>query len=297
MTTGADSLRLQGFGLTDVGLVREGNEDAFFVSEQQGLFIVSDGMGGQRAGALASAMTIQALPGQIMAERLAATSENTSQPAQSVAVGLVRAIGFVNDMLLDKTKGHPEVKGLGATVVVAFRAENGVLALAHLGDSRAYLMRDGYLERLTSDHTVAEMLFQAGRISRRQLSSHPTRHTLTRHIGKVNCPAADTSLLPLRPGDRVLLCTDGLTGMLKDREIGTMLWQIEDQEQACRSLIDGANKAGGHDNITVVIVDVGERQRPRGRRREKIVVRRKRGRSLTVFQSDEKHEERTMLQI
>lgn len=282
MNTGADPFRLGACGLSDVGRVRETNEDAFSVSEQQGLFIVSDGIGGARAGSLASAMTVQALPLQISAERLA-RDVVTPVGAQSAVIGeLVSAIGFVNDMLLDKTRDHPEVKGLGATVVVGLYAGDGVLALAHLGDSRAYLMRRGYLERLTSDHSVPEMLFQVGHINRRQLRRHPSRHVLTRHIGNVDCPPADAVLLPMQPGDRILLCTDGLTGMLKDREIGTILWETEDGEAACRLLIDRANEAGGRDNITAVIVDVEEPCRRRGRRRRRVIVRRKVGRSLVM---------------
>ena len=191
-------------------------------------------------------------------------------------------------MLLVKTRDHPEVKGLGATVVAGLYAGGGVLALAHLGDSRAYLMRGGYLERLTSDHTVAEMLLQTGHIRRRQLRLHPSRHVLTRHVGKEDCPSADAIQLSLEPGDRILFCTDGLTGMLGDRTIGTILWETEEREVACQLLIDRANEAGGRDNITVIIVDVGEPQLLHRRRR--VVVRRAVGRPLVMPQYSPKQE-------
>lgn len=281
MSKTTDQFRLRAFGISAAGRVREANEDAFYVSEPQGLFIVSDGMGGVRAGSLASAMIVQALPLQVSAERLARDVDALVSAQTAVAEGLVRAIGLVNDMLLDKTRDYPEVKGLGATVVVGVYAEDGVLVIANLGDSRAYLMRHGYLERLTADHNVAEMLFQAGHISRRQRHRHPSRHLLTRHIGMEDCPAADVALLSLRPGDRILLCTDGLTGMLKDREIGTILWETEEREAACQLLLDRANEAGGSDNITAVIVDVDEPRSRLGRRRRKVVVRRTVGRSLS----------------
>jgi protein phosphatase len=296
MSTNAEPFRFRAYGLSDIGREREANEDAFFVSEQQGLFIVSDGMGGQQAGALASAMTVQALPLQVSAERMA-LDLGTLAAAPAVAIGLVRAIGFVNDMVLDKTQGHPEVKGMGATVVAALYAGDGFLALAHLGDSRAYLMRREYLERLTSDHTVAEMLFQAARISRRQMRRHLSRHTLTRHIGKEDCPAADVALLSLKLGDRILLCTDGLTGMLKDREIGNILWDTEDRETACRLLIDHANNAGGRDNITVIILDAGEPLRQHARRGRRVIVRRTVGRSLVMPQYEQKREEDMFLSM
>ena len=280
MSVGADPFRLRAFGLSDIGRVRETNEDAFSVQEQPGLFIVSDGMGGVRAGALASTMTVQALPVQFSEERLPHKVGRGIVAQVAVANGFVRSIGRVNEILLDKTREHPQVKGLGATVVAGLWLGNGTLFLANLGDSRAYLMRRGVLERLTKDHTVAEMLFQTGRINRRQLRRHPARQVLTRHMGMENCPAADTGLLPLHPGDRILLCTDGLTGMIKDREIGNILWETTDRQAACRLLIDRAKEAGGRDNVTAVILDVGEPQGRRGHRRQKVVIRRAIGRSL-----------------
>jgi PPM family protein phosphatase len=287
----AEPPRLRACGLSDVGRVREVNEDAFFVSEQQGLFIVSDGMGGARAGALASAMTVHTLPLQVSAERLARNvSAPGSVPAEAAA-GLVCAIGFINDTLLDKTRDQAEVKGLGATVVAGLYAEDGVLVLAHLGDSRAYLLRRGYFERLTLDHTVAEMLFQAGHIGRRQLRRHVSRHVLTRHIGKEDCAAADAALLRMEAGDRILFCTDGLTGMLKDSEIGAILWEIEERESSCRLLIDRANAAGGRDNITAVILDFDEPRPRRDRQRRRVIVRRTIGRSLAMAQHGQGREE------
>ena len=286
MNARAEPFRLRACGRSDPGCVREANEDAFYVSEEQGLFIVSDGMGGARAGSLASAMIVQTLPSQVFAERRVRNADlpDVVQAAQD----LTRAIGFGNDLLLVKTRDHPDVKGLGATVVAGLYAGGGMLALAHLGDSRAYLMRGGYLERLTSDHTVAEMLLQTGHISRRQLRLHPSRHVLTRHVGKEDCPPADAIQLLLQPGDRILFCTDGLTGMLGDRTIGTILWETEEREAACRLLIDRANEAGGRDNITVIIVDMGEPHLLHRRRR--VVVRRAVGRPLVAPQYSPKQE-------
>ncbi len=279
VSDGGDRVALRASGLSDGGRVRSDNEDAFLVSEQQGLFIVSDGLGGQPAGALAAAMTVQTLPLQLSAARQARRGAEP-EVAQSLADELVHAIASVNDIVLDGTRGHPEVRGLGATVVAALHASNDMLALAHLGDSRAYLMRRGCLERLTSDHTLAELLLEQGRIDRRQLRRHPARSMLTRHIGKEDCPPADAAWLPLRLGDRILLCTDGLTGMLSDRDIGTILWETDSPEAVCQLLIDSANRAGGRDNVTVLVIDVTGPGKPRGRRRRRVVVRRRVGRSL-----------------
>ncbi|HPO14079.1 MAG TPA: protein phosphatase 2C domain-containing protein [Candidatus Hydrogenedentes bacterium] len=296
MPAAADLFQLYAFGATDVGRRREANEDAFFVSEEQGLFIVSDGMGGAPAGDLASAAVVQTLPLQVAAKRMAWILGKAPDP-QNVGEGLVQAIGYVNDMLLEKTRGIPESEGLGATVVAGLYAGQGVLAVAHLGDSRAYLLRNGYFELLTNDHTMANMLFRAGRISRDELLRHPARHVLTRHIGMDDCPAADIGLLPLSAGDRILFCSDGLTGMLQDEEIGTILTNNKDREEACRHLIARANEEGGVDNITVVIVDVEGPEPFAEQRSQKIVVRESIGQSLAGSHEEKKQEEDAFLQL
>jgi len=282
------SIRFSAYGQSDVGNVCEPNADAFTISEQLGLFIVSDGIGERKAGALISAMMIQALHLQIRAERLARKIESSLSSA-AVSEGLVRAIGFVNDMLLDKTKGIPELKGVGATVVVAYYAEDGLMALAHLGNSRAYLLRHGYFERLTSDHISDKILCQTEQTGNQQKEKYPSGHTLTRHVGKEECVSADVASLPLEAGDRILLCTEGLTSMIKDREIGTILWETENRKSACQLLIARAKKEGGIDNITVLIVDVEDiRQR---RRRKRIIVRRKIGRSFLILDKNQNSKE------
>lgn len=266
---------LRASGLSDRGLLREENEDAFFLSEDQGLYLVSDGMGGQKAGGLASQMVAQVLPLQVQAGSL---TQSIGGGVDAAGRLLSSSIGIVNEMLLDKTRDLPEAQGLGATVTSLLKTDTG-LALAHLGDSRAYLMRRGFLERLTKDHTVADLLLEAGQISRRQFRKHPGRNMLTRHIGMKDCPAPDAAVLHVRPGDRLLLCTDGLSGMLKDREIGRILWETPDRELACRQLIERANEEGGRDNITVAILDVVRPAPRKGKRRKKVVVRRAVGRS------------------
>lgn len=276
MNTRKDQFRLQACGQSDSGCLRESNEDAFYVSEQQGLFIVSDGMGGGQGGSLASALIVRTLPLQLSAEGLGRNLNQADLGPPAVTDTLIRAISVTNDLLLDSTRTHPEVAGLGATVVVGLYAGSGVFALAHLGDSRAYLLRAGYFQQLFTDHTMTEMLLQRGHITRRQARSHPGRHVLTCYIGKEDCPAAGTIRLSLEPGDRILLCTDGLTNMLNDRTIGTILLETEQRQTACQLLIGSANEAGGLDNVTVIIVDIGE-PLPRQEHRP-LVVRRTVGR-------------------
>lgn len=272
----SSSHKLRSAGLSDRGKRREENEDAFFLSDDAGLYVVSDGMGGRQAGGLASRMVVELLPRQIQAQK---PPPPTRRGPEAAARLLARSIGIVNEMLLDKTRDLPNARGLGATVTALLETKAG-LALGHLGDSRAYLMRNGVLERLTKDHTVADLLLEAGQIAKRQFRNHPGRHMLTRHIRLEDCPAPDTGLLNVRPGDRLLLCSDGLTGMLKDREIGKILWETADRERACRLLIERANEEGGKDNITAVIVDALGPAAHKGTRGRKVVVRHAVGRSL-----------------
>jgi len=243
------------FGMMDVGLHRSALEDAFFISEEEGLFIVSDGVGGAVAGGLASTITVRTLPIKLSETcgKLSYTDENESF-VKANALG--HAVDDVRNLLLEKTQHYPSVKGLGATVVAGYYAGKGMMAFTHLGDSRAYLLRDGILERLTEDHTVADTLYKTGRISREQLLKHPDRHILTRYIGMRECTETEVFLLQLKSNDRLLFCTDGLTGMVSERTIGTLLLNNDSREKVVAMLITAANNAGGHDNITAVVVDV-----------------------------------------
>lgn len=248
-------LQFAAYGEMDVGLHRTALEDAFFICEEKGLFVVSDGVGGTVAGGLASTITVRMLPLKLneVCGSLEYAQENESI-AKAVILG--RTVDDVRNLLLEKTSNQPAVKGLGATVVAGYYVGNSTMALTHLGDSRAYLLRDGVLERLTQDHTVAQMLYQMGHITKEQLMCHPDRHILTRYVGMKESIATQVVLLPLQKKDRLLFCTDGLTDMLSEKEIGAILSNCEAREQAARSLIAAANDAGGHDNITVVVVDV-----------------------------------------
>lgn len=261
-------------GITDVGNVRPNNEDAFFIDEEAGLMIVSDGMGGQQAGEVASRIAIEALPGQVAAARMTGGIGGVDSGAEL----LVQAIGVLGELMFEKSQEHPTLAGMGATIVACLVVE-GSLAIAHLGDSRAYLLRGNSLERLTEDHTVAELLRQAGAITKGKVKNHLARHVLRKYLGMENCPPADAGILKLEPGDRILLCTDGLTGMVDDRGIGQLLLDEPDTQKACERLVELAKEAGGEDNITVVIADFDNASR-NGKRQAKVIVKSKTGRSL-----------------
>lgn len=261
-------------GQTDVGKVRGNNEDAFFIDAKSGVLIVSDGMGGQQAGEVASRIVVEALPRQIATARL---SGGLATPDHAAHV-LVQSLGILTETVFEQSQEFPELMNMGATVVVGVVIENS-LVIAHLGDSRAYLLRNGGFERLTKDHNMAELLLEAGMISTRQFRNHPGQYQLRRFVGMKDCPAADAGILSLQPGDRILMCSDGLSGMVDDRTIGQVLLDEPDAAAACHRLIDMANDAGGQDNITVGIADVSA-EGGTADKRDKVAVRRAVGQSL-----------------
>lgn len=248
-------LQFSATGRLDVGLHRTRLEDALYISEEQGLFIVSDGMGGAVAGDLASTITVKTLPLKLQ-EECKKLHYSDAEESMLKAKALGRVVDAVKLLLLEKTMNQPAAKGLGATVVAGYYVGHAAMALTYLGDSRAYLLRNATLECLTQDHTVANVLYQAGRINEAELRHHPSRHVLTRYVGMKDCPSAEVMLLPLQENDRILLCTDGLTSMITEDEIGIILADNDSTEQAASELIASANAAGGHDNVTVIVVDV-----------------------------------------
>ncbi|HEX2372716.1 MAG TPA: Stp1/IreP family PP2C-type Ser/Thr phosphatase [Actinomycetota bacterium] len=241
-------MRLSSFAGSDVGRTRSGNEDSYFCGRT--VFAVADGLGGHQGGEVASAAAVAplaALDGREFAD--------PDQAAEALAV----AIREANSAILDRAAGDPGLWGMGTTMTAAAVAGDSHLQLAHVGDSRAYLLRDGDLEQLTTDHTVVGELVRRGRLTPEQAAIHPERSILTRAVGLDPRVLVDTpDPVGLRPGDQVLLCSDGLTEAVADARIAELLSAGADGETACRSLIDAANTAGGPDNITVVLIRVDE---------------------------------------
>jgi len=239
-------MRLSSFAGTDVGLTRSGNEDSYFCGRT--VFAVADGLGGHQGGEVASATAVEPLA--------ALDGRDFAEPAEA-AQALAAAIREANSAILDRAAGDPALWGMGTTVTAAAVAGDRFLALAHVGDSRAYLLRAGALGQLTTDHTVVGELVRRGRLSPEQAAVHPERSILTRAVGLDPGITVDTpDPLELERGDRVLLCSDGLTETVRDDRIATLLAEHEDGHEACRGLIDAANAAGGPDNITVVLLHV-----------------------------------------
>ena len=240
-------MRLSSFAGTDVGLARSGNEDSHLRGRT--VFAVADGLGGHQGGEVASAMAV---------EPLAALDGRAFADAHQAAEALAEAIREANLAILRRARSDPELWGMGTTVTAAAVAGDRVLQLAHVGDSRAYLLRaDAPLRQLTTDHTVVAELVRQGRLTPQQAASHPERSILTRAVGlDPNVQVEQPAPLGLQPGDQVLLCSDGLTETVADEQLAEVLAGQADGDDACRALIAAANAAGGPDNTTVVLLRV-----------------------------------------
>ncbi|WP_433465563.1 Stp1/IreP family PP2C-type Ser/Thr phosphatase [Spirillospora sp. CA-128828] len=237
---------------SDVGMLREGNEDSAYAGAH--LLAVADGMGGHVGGEIASAAAIEAL-----------RALDKDLPATELLAALEHTVKAANDNLHRIVESDPALQGMGTTLTAMLWAGNQV-ALVHIGDSRAYLLRDGSLFQITHDHTLVQSLVDEGRISPDEAASHPQRSLLLRALDGRGEVDPDLSLREAKVGDRYLLCSDGLSGVVTAETIFQVLTDVDDPEQAVRQLIDLANRGGGPDNITCVVADVVdlERQPPTG---------------------------------
>jgi PPM family protein phosphatase len=229
-------------GLTDTGRRRRQNEDAFVCDPP--LFAIADGMGGAQAGELAS--------------RLAAAAIEEAAPAVSDEEDVVGVVRAANARIFERSLRDPAVAGMGTTATVALVDEHtGMLTLAHVGDSRAYRYRDAKLEQLTTDHSLVAELVRSGRLTEAEAAVHPHRSVITRALGTEADVEVDTRTLDVAPGDLVLLCSDGLSAMVRDDEIARVLEATAgDPHEAAETLIRAANAAGGEDNFTVVLFEI-----------------------------------------
>jgi serine/threonine protein phosphatase PrpC len=240
-------------GLSHVGHLRTANEDRWFADPRQGLYLVADGIGGSSAGGLASRIVAEVLP-RLLWSRLQG-AENGACP--DLAEQVSAALSELSERLREESRGVMGLTGMGSTVVlVLLRGRKAVVA--HMGDSRAYLLRAGRLDQLTKDHTIAQLLVDHGELAPEEAASHPARGHLTRFVGMVSEALPETETFELRPGDRLLLCSDGLTCMLTAEEIRDILSRKAALDDTCQQLIDAANQSGGKDNVTAVIVAVAE---------------------------------------
>ena len=228
---------------SDIGRARERNEDSYLVEDP--LFAVADGMGGHRGGAVASSLALETLQSVLRGD----------QAAPGV---LVEEIKEANQRVLDRGLSDRELRGMGTTLTALFTDDDKV-HIAHIGDSRAYLLRDGSLKQLTEDHSLVQRMVMEGKLKPEEAERHPQRSILTKALGVDPEIEPDTMTIdPVLPGDRLLLCTDGLTSMVQTDGIEEILKGEPDPQDAADRLVDQANDAGGEDNITVVVIDFVE---------------------------------------
>jgi protein phosphatase len=228
--------------VTDPGRRRRRNEDSYFLEPP--LFAIADGMGGAQAGEIASRLAIVAL-------KEAGGQEGGEQ-------AIVDLIQEANRRVYDRSSTDPNTSGMGTTITVAL-AEDEHVAFGHVGDSRAYLIRDASMEQLTEDHSLVNELLKTGRLSREEAESHPQRSVITRALGTDPDVDVDTFTIAAKTGDLFLLCSDGLTDMVDEEWILDVVERNrQDMDGALRALVNAANKAGGEDNITVVAFEIAD---------------------------------------
>jgi serine/threonine protein phosphatase PrpC len=227
---------------TDTGRQRRGNEDSAFARAP--VFVVADGMGGAQAGEVASQMAVETFEAGLPEE---------GTPEERLAEVVRAANRRIHELSLAEHEHH----GMGTTLTAAY-LDGGYVAIAHVGDSRAYLFRDGQLARLTQDHSLVEELRQRGKLTEEEAAEHPQRSIITRALGPEPEVQVDTSSQAVRSGDVLLLCSDGLTSMISEQQIGQILASAPSLKAAADELINSANAAGGKDNITVVLFRVEE---------------------------------------
>jgi len=253
---------IEAFGLTDVGKKRKHNEDALAFDKEDGLFVVADGMGGHAAGEVAAKITVETIGEFIAATR---QKEEATWPfkynhelnfnSNRLAVAIEKA----NERVMAAVAAQPWLKGMGTTVVAGLLNEK-ILSLAHVGDSRAYLYRQGELTLLTDDHSWVQEQVSAGILTEEEAKTHPLKNVVTRALGGGPSVSPDLREMEFTPGDAFLFCSDGLTTMLSDEEIRDTVSAARDKDprELCEALIEHANEKGGVDNITVVLVRIKE---------------------------------------
>ena len=245
---------------THPGIRRTSNEDAFCSRPDLGLFIVADGMGGHVAGEVASKIAVDAIEafiGETASEESGLTWPHPVDPALGVdGSRLKSAFHLANRRLADEVAAAIDLRGMATTASTVLLKDDSKAMLAHVGDSRIYLFRDNELERMTDDHSWVEEQMRAGLLSALEARQHPWRNVVTRALSGGEDPEVDVKAVELQPGDRLLLCSDGLSSVVTDERIEEILRAQPVPTEACQALVDEANGAGGPDNVTTLILQI-----------------------------------------
>ena len=230
--------------ISDRGLVRQANEDSYIASPSQGLFVICDGMGGHRAGGVASRLVVEVF-NQIMAS----TAPDCPKDI------LRRCIIQANLLILTRGMENPEWHGMGTTVTAALLQDKH-LTVANVGDSSLYLLRGEFIRKITRDHTLAEEMVKDGLLKPEEIRSSHFNHILTRALGVEEEVEIDYFEEDLQPGDGMVLCSDGLSDLLTEADLAGIMQQHPDLSEAARALVKAALDRGGHDNVTVILVRI-----------------------------------------
>jgi PPM family protein phosphatase len=244
------SIAWEAEGISDVGRVRQGNEDAFLLDARRGVFLVADGMGGHAAGEVASA-----LAAETAADALARAVDEGAA-AEALPAVMTEAFHRAQERIALASDEDPRTRGMGTTLTACVLTPRGECVVGHVGDSRAYLLSGDSFEQLTVDHTWVQRELAAGRLRAEAVRRHPLAHILTRVLIAEVRESPDILTLRVYPGDLLLLASDGLTGMLEDVELARLLRLPAPLSELARALVDHANAHGGVDNVTAVIVRV-----------------------------------------
>ncbi|WMI80425.1 Stp1/IreP family PP2C-type Ser/Thr phosphatase [Anaerotignum sp. MB30-C6] len=244
---------MKAVGISDIGKCRKNNEDAFYVpsctDDIQNLFIVADGMGGCNAGEVASRYAIDSFLYYIRQER-------DTHCQEDIPDLLTEAMVASNKAVYEKSNSGREFAEMGTTLVAA-AVQDGKIFVAYVGDSRAYLFRKKELNPLTTDHSYVMELVKVGSITREEAATHPKRNIITRAVGIKETVETDAIVENAMKGDILLLCTDGLSGMLSDKDMAEIIGKRMTLEKKAQRLVEMANERGGYDNISLILVDVG----------------------------------------
>jgi serine/threonine protein phosphatase PrpC len=249
-------MEIKAHGQTHVGRQRQHNEDTFLVADDAMLFLVADGMGGHAAGEIASRIAVDSI-----SEFILHTKEDDGtwphaydEQFKRSTNRLMAAVRLANTRVLEAMRKDARLRGMGTTVVACL-ADGETMSVAHVGDSRAYMVRDGHLKRITNDHSWVFEQVQAGMLTEAEAEKHPLRNVITRALGGALQVNPDASEIELKAGDVFLLCSDGLTGMVPEEEILKVVTGSNgDLQKACQRLIEEANERGGLDNVTAILV-------------------------------------------
>ncbi len=253
-------VKVESFGLSDRGLRRHHNEDSYLLRDDLGLAMVADGMGGHAAGEVASDLAVKEVERVVDASKAVDEStwpEHWDKRISANANRLMTSILSAHRSVTGAVEGNLGLRGMGATVVATLLdVATGTLTIAHVGDSRAYTFRDGELVLLTSDHSWVHEQVIAGLLTEDAARNHPLKNVVTRALGGAQEPLVDVREEPTRAGDVVLLCSDGLNTMLEDGEIEDLLQREPVLSRAANELVLEANRRGGVDNITVILLRI-----------------------------------------